>query len=74
MPGSVGAFRFTRPSKSHLTYQLLSIVNSGRLKMYQADESTDIDLRRGVEAVAAGKVSDTGTGDDGFLCHGHRGS
>lgn len=35
----VVAFRFSRPSKSHLTYQLLSMINSGRLKMYQADEA-----------------------------------
>jgi hypothetical protein len=35
----VVAFRFTRPSKSHLTYQLLSMINSGRLKMYQGDEA-----------------------------------
>jgi hypothetical protein len=35
----VVAFRFTRPTKSHLTYQLLSMINSGRLKMYQADEA-----------------------------------
>jgi hypothetical protein len=36
------SFRFSRPSKSHLTYQLLSMVNSGRLKMYQADEAPAI--------------------------------
>jgi hypothetical protein len=35
----VVAFCFSRPSKSHLTYQLLSMINSGRLKMYQADEA-----------------------------------
>jgi hypothetical protein len=33
------SFRFSRPSKSHLTYQLLSMMNSGQLKMYQADEA-----------------------------------
>ena len=32
-------FRFTRPSTSHLTYQWLSMINSGRLKMYQVDEA-----------------------------------
>ncbi len=30
----VEAFTFTRPSKSHLGYQLLAFVNSGRLKLY----------------------------------------
>jgi hypothetical protein len=30
----VTAFNFTRPSKSRLTYQLLSLLNSGRLKLY----------------------------------------
>jgi hypothetical protein len=38
----VVSFRFTRPSKSHLTYQLLSMINSGRLKMYQADEAPPV--------------------------------
>ncbi|QBD76191.1 hypothetical protein EPA93_09280 [Ktedonosporobacter rubrisoli] len=33
------AFQFTRPSKSHLTYQLLSLINSSRLKLYQPDEA-----------------------------------
>jgi hypothetical protein len=36
------SFRFSRPSKSHLTYQLLSMINSGRLKMYQADEAPSL--------------------------------
>jgi hypothetical protein len=35
----VTAFHFTRPSKSKLTYQFLSLINSGRLKMYQEDEA-----------------------------------
>lgn len=33
----ITAFHFTRPSKSKLTYQFLSLINSGRLKMYQED-------------------------------------
>jgi hypothetical protein len=33
------SFRFSRPRKSHLTYQLLAMINSGRLKMDQADEA-----------------------------------
>lgn len=32
----VEAFTFTRPSKSRLGYQLLALVNSGRLKLYNA--------------------------------------
>ncbi len=32
-------FRFSRPSKSHLTYQFLSMLNSGRLKLYRSDEA-----------------------------------
>jgi hypothetical protein len=34
-------FHFTRPSKSKLTYQFLSLVNSGRLKMYLDDGAPD---------------------------------
>jgi len=34
-------FHFTRPSKSKLTYQFLSLVNSGRLKMYSHDRAPD---------------------------------
>jgi len=37
----VESFQFTRPSKSKLTYQFLSLVNSGRLKMYKQDEAPD---------------------------------
>ena len=33
----VKPFYFTRPSKSMLTYQFLSLVNSGRLKIYHPD-------------------------------------
>lgn len=35
----VEAFHFTRPSKSKLTFQFLSLINSGRLKMYRQDEA-----------------------------------
>lgn len=35
----VEGYQFTRPSKSKLTYQFLSLVNSGRLKMYQEAEA-----------------------------------
>ena len=35
----VTPFTFTRPSKSRLAYQLLALLNSGRLKMYAADAS-----------------------------------
>jgi hypothetical protein len=34
-------FHFTRQSKSKLTYQLLSLIDSGRLKMYQDDGAPD---------------------------------
>jgi hypothetical protein len=33
----VRSFQFTRPSKSKLTYQFLSMVNSGRLRLYSRD-------------------------------------
>lgn len=36
-PSRVRQFHFTRPSKSHLVYQLLSTINSGRLKLYAED-------------------------------------
>ncbi|HEV2583278.1 MAG TPA: hypothetical protein VGT44_20630 [Ktedonobacteraceae bacterium] len=32
-------FTFTRPAKSRLAYQLLSLLNSGRLKLYEAREA-----------------------------------
>ncbi len=34
-------FHFTRQSKSKLTYQLLSLINSGRLKMYRNNGAPD---------------------------------
>lgn len=33
------AFNFSRPSKSALTYQLLTLLNSGRLKLYAASDA-----------------------------------
>jgi hypothetical protein len=35
----VHGFRFTRPSKSALTFQFLGLINSGRLKLYAADQA-----------------------------------
>jgi hypothetical protein len=35
----VQEFHFTRPSKSALTFHFLSLVNSGRLKLYAPDEA-----------------------------------
>lgn len=35
----VTAFKFSRPSKSRMTFQFLSLVNSARLKMYTPDEA-----------------------------------
>lgn len=35
----VQLFHFTRPSKSALTFHFLSLVNSGRLKMYSSDDA-----------------------------------
>ncbi len=35
----VTAFKFSRPSKSKLTYQFLSMVNSARLKLYSQEEA-----------------------------------
>jgi hypothetical protein len=35
----VTRFTFTRPSKSHLAYQLLSLISSGRLKLYNPHTS-----------------------------------
>jgi hypothetical protein len=34
-------FHFTRQSKSKLTYQLLSLIDSGRLKMYKDEDAPD---------------------------------
>jgi hypothetical protein len=35
------AFKFSRSSKSRLTYQFLSIVNAGRLRLYARDEAPE---------------------------------
>ncbi|HZT99013.1 MAG TPA: hypothetical protein VFA10_05100 [Ktedonobacteraceae bacterium] len=35
----VHGFRFTRPSKSALTFHFLSLINSGRLKLYSAEQA-----------------------------------
>jgi hypothetical protein len=35
----VTAFTFSRPSKSHLAYQLLTFINSSRLKLYTSSEA-----------------------------------
>lgn len=35
----VNSFRFTRPSKSALTFHFLSLINSGRLKLYTPDQA-----------------------------------
>lgn len=40
----VTPFTFSRPSKSRLAYQLLSLLNSGRLKLYTADASNGFDV------------------------------
>ncbi len=37
----VSAYHFTRPSKSALTYQFLSLVNSGRLKLYTSNQAPE---------------------------------
>ncbi len=44
-PERVTAFTFSRPSKSRLAYQLLALLNSGRLKLYTAtDAPTNINI------------------------------
>src|SRR5690348_6414126 len=60
------AFRFTRPSKSHLTYQLLSMINTGRLKMDQVDEAPPMIVFGSMISTKPGKVSHPRAGDDGF--------
>ena len=35
----ITAFKFSRSCKSKLTYQFLSMINSGRLKMYRSDNA-----------------------------------
>ncbi len=35
----VRPFTFTRPSKSHLAYQLLALISSGRLKLYAPEQA-----------------------------------
>lgn len=37
----INAYKFSRSSKSHLTYQLLSMINSARLKLYREDGAPD---------------------------------
>jgi hypothetical protein len=38
-PERVIGYKFSRSSKSHLTYQLLSLINSARLKLYQQEDA-----------------------------------
>ena len=38
-PDRIIPFTFTRPSKSRLTYALLALLNSGRLKLYAAQHA-----------------------------------
>ena len=74
----VVSFRFSRPSKSHLTYQLLALINSGRLKMYQPDEAPALiyeeawkQLRLARYRIPAAETMDmyvdAGEGHDDFL-------
>lgn len=37
----VTSFHFSRPSKSNLTYHMLSLIDTGRLKMYSEDSTPD---------------------------------
>lgn len=38
-PGRISGYKFSRTSKSHLTYQLLSLINSARLKLYRQEDA-----------------------------------
>ncbi|GCE21623.1 hypothetical protein [Dictyobacter kobayashii] len=38
-PERISGYKFSRSSKSRLTYQLLSLVNSARIKLYQPEEA-----------------------------------
>ena len=38
-PDRVIGYKFSRSSKSHLTYQLLSLINSARLRLYRQEEA-----------------------------------
>ncbi|BCL79718.1 hypothetical protein ccbrp13_21830 [Ktedonobacteria bacterium brp13] len=37
----ISGYKFSRSSKSHLTYQVLSMINSARLKLYSAESAPD---------------------------------
>jgi hypothetical protein len=75
----VRPYTFTRPSKSHLAYQLLALLNSGRLKLYAregAPRTTYEECWRQVrkaryrlpEPETLDFYVDPGDGHDDFLC------
>ncbi len=72
-------FTFSRSSKSHLAYQMLSLLNSGRLKLYAPDRATQgvfeecwLQLKNARSSLPAPDTLNfyvnTADGHDDFLC------
>jgi hypothetical protein len=62
------SFRFSQPSTSHLTYQLLFMIDSRRLKMDQADEAPSLIAEEAWKPLRRAEVYSASTGDDGEVC------
>ncbi len=72
-------YTFTRPSKSHLAYQLLALLNSGRLKLYAREDAPRTTYEECWQQVRKARYRlpepetldfyvDPGDGHDDFLC------
>jgi len=75
----VRPYTFTRPSKSHLAYQLLALLNSGRLKLYARESAPRTTYEECWQQVRKARYRlpepdtldfyvDPGDGHDDFLC------
>ncbi|MDQ2887833.1 MAG: hypothetical protein M3Y39_17305, partial [Chloroflexota bacterium] len=75
----VQPYTFTRPSKSHLAYQLLALLNSGRLKLYAREDAPRTTYEECWQQVRKARYRlpepetldfyvDPGDGHDDFLC------
>jgi hypothetical protein len=75
----VRPYTFTRPSKSHLAYELLALLNSGRLKLYAREDAPRTTYEECWQQVRKARYRlpepdtldfyvDPGDGHDDFLC------
>jgi hypothetical protein len=63
------AFNFSRPSKSELTYNFLSLINSGRLKIYAPDDAPPEIYEEAWKQLRLARYSIPGEGLLNFFCN-----